>query len=388
LTQGPVYAPLLLAAILVVLALKTRWFALSLALVALAGYYAAITRFTWMYAPGIWAGMLALLEMEDPGLFGEKWKRLIKPVALGIFGYIGAQILPSLIDYLSGNPAAVSLVVDATGNINRQPLLWDRLLPNPTYPSGILLGMLWAVGPLVLFLLASRWKRAWKTNWLQTLAVVVPAGAFFMVGIIVSVKIGGGSNLHNLDLFWVTLVLIAAWAWKRYFWPLIKIGAAGRVFVILFFLAAVFPATHNVSTGRPLVLPPSDLVAESLQKIQRYVKDASQAGEVLFIDQRQLLTFGMIKDVPLISDYEKKYLMDQAMSGDEKYFGTFENDLAKRRFKLIVCEPLREIIVGEDTRNFALENNAWVKWVSNPVLKYYEPLDTMDEIGVQILAPK
>ena len=33
--------------------------------IALAGYYAAISRFTWTYAPGLWAGLLA--EVRDDG---------------------------------------------------------------------------------------------------------------------------------------------------------------------------------------------------------------------------------------------------------------------------------------------------------------------------------
>ena len=45
--------------------------------------------------------------------------------------------------------------------------------------------------------------------------MVIPSLAFLAVGLIASAKIGGGSNLHNIDMFWITLALIAAWAWKE-----------------------------------------------------------------------------------------------------------------------------------------------------------------------------
>ena len=122
--------------------------------------------------------------------------------------------------------------------------------------------------------------------------------------------------------------------------------------------------------------------------MQRYTYQAAQKGTVLFIDQRQLLTFGTIQDVPLITDYEKKYLMEQAMSGNQKYFDVFKKDLAEHRFALIVSEPIRTGLVSADTRNFAQENNAWVTFVSAPLLEYYTPLTTYDEIGVQLLVPK
>jgi len=36
--------------------------------------------------------------------------------------------------------------------VSRQALLWQRLLPNPTYEPGILLGLILTVGPVIIFL--------------------------------------------------------------------------------------------------------------------------------------------------------------------------------------------------------------------------------------------
>jgi len=391
LAQGPIYATLLVSALLVVLAVRARWLPLSIVLVAAAAYYASISRSTWTYAPGLWAGMLALLDMPAPTLRPSGWKALLRPVALGITGYIGGQILPPLVNRLTAPDAAggsLTLVLDPVSQVTRQPLLWERLLPNPTYAPGILLGTLWAGLPLLLLLGVLLARRVWRPNGLQLAAAGVITLAFLVVGIIASTKIGGGSNLHNLDMFWVTLALLVTWIVRgmlhrpplslRSDWLLPLAVAA----------ALIGPVTYTVQYGSPLSLPPQDIVNTSVESLQRYTYQAAQEGTVLFIDQRQLLTFGTIDGVPLVTDYEKKYLMEQAMSENAVYFEGFAQDLAEHRFSMIVTEPIRLSLVSEDTRNFAQENNVWVKYVSTPLLEYYQPLTTYDEIGIQLLVPK
>ncbi len=63
---------------------------------------------------------------------------------------------------------------------------------------------------------------------------------------------------------------------------------------------------------RTLELYPSqDIVDEVLNMIQSEADRALEKGDVLFLDQRQLLTFGYITNVPLIPEYEKKVLMEE-----------------------------------------------------------------------------
>jgi hypothetical protein len=105
------------------------------------------------------------------------------------------------------------------------------------------------------------------------------------------------------------------------------------------------------------------------------------------MDQRQLLTFGNISGVVLVPDYEKKWMMDEALSEKMSYFEPFYADLAAHRFSLIVSEPLHTP-VKDSSYQFGEENNAWVKWVSSPVLCYYEEIKTLKDVGVQLLAPR
>jgi hypothetical protein len=137
----------------------------------------------------------------------------------------------------------------------------------------------------------------------------------------------------------------------------------------------------------PELLPSEADTAKALKTIQAEVESASLQGDILFIDQRQLLTFGYVKRVPLVPEYDKKVLINQAMSEDTAYFSAFYKDLANRRFALIITNPLHERI-QTDLDEFGEENNAWVTWVSGPVLCYYEPLNTLKKVTVQLLVPR
>jgi hypothetical protein len=328
--------------------------------------------------------MLSLLAIEAPDFSKAGLKKLVKPVVLGVSGYLGGQILPPIIKNLS--TSTVKLLPDVVSSTTRQPLLWNRLFPNPTYPPGILYGLLWASLPLVILLVVLVIKRAWKINWLQGLAMGIISGAFLVVGLIASVKIGGGSNLHNLDNYLVTLVIIAAIALlslRKQNYPLTK----QPLLVILMCLTLIAPVTYALRGGARLDLPAQETTSDVMDTISSTVDAYKDQGEILFMDQRQLLTFGMLEDVPLVDDYEKKYLMDQAMANNEEYFKGFYQDLINQRFVLIVNEPSNYVIRGSES-SFGEENDAYVQWVTIPVLCTYEPLYTSTEIGVELLVPK
>ena len=112
----------------------------------------------------------------------------------------------------------------------------------------------------------------------------------------------------------------------------------------------------------------------------------AEGGEVLFMDQRQLLTFGYLGQIPLVPEYEKKLVMDKAMSGDKDYFEQFYKDIADQRFDLIVTDPQR-IRFSDEDEGWGAENDTWVQWVTKPLLCYYEPAFTIKKTGVWLLHP-
>ena len=396
LIQGPVYSPLILAAVLVALARRQPiWLAVLLVMVA--GLYARYTRYTWMFAPAIWAGMVWMLQASvktDKPL----WKSWLPAFWVTLGGLLGGYLIPELLNLISrrlyGGPfqPGVANVTEITVSslsqtVNRQPLLWDRLWPNETYSLGIVPGILFAAGPLVLLLALLAWKGGWSLTWWQKLAIWGPLAAFLGVGLVVSVKIGGGSNLHNLDMFLIALLFLFAFAWE---FMTARWGANPGAYPwwvkSIMVLMICLPMTQTFTSLSNVGYPDEVKWKDALGGVRDASQAAAQEGEVLFIDQRQLLTFGEVKGVPLVADYEKKYLMDQAMADNETYFEPFIKDLANHRFKLIISEPLYVHYQG-DHYTFGNENDQWVKWVSIPVLCYYQ-VETKYEGITEILKPR
>ncbi len=398
LSQGPIYTPLLLSALAVSVAEMALPWWLGLPLMAGATYYAAITRYTWIFAPALWAIILVLgaLHREDDWRVALKRKGwwlvgggLLGAVLsgrLGRFWSVGSAVVQKYLHLGVYLPQGNSNVVTMA---DRQPLIWSRLLPNPTFAPGILLGALLAVGPV--FLLWWLWRRRGLWQMPKWAMVVIGAilAVLFGMGVVISLKIGGGSNLHNLDMFLIAVLFGTVVLWRR--------GGAHwlqarrwlfREQVVLGLL--VFVPMYFVFLGaQPRNIPEARWWEPALRAVQHYVREAkAQGGEILFMDQRQLLTFGYVEDVPLVPEYEKKLMMDKAMAADAQYFAQYYHDLATHRFALIITEPLKTNYEAETQNDFALENNAWVKWVAAPTLCYYEPVATFKAVNLQILVPR
>jgi hypothetical protein len=441
LKQGPIHPPLVISAALVALAWRAPlWLAIPLVLGA--GYFAQASRFTWIFAPGMW---IFMLEMASASFLDRKTAApfLKRAILLAFFGFLGGVFLASLISSVRvwlSPPVAIGVVstpipepvtetpmvetpvpvsIDnpyppfiqfVINALSSQPLLWYRLLPNSTYGNGILLALLYAVGPTLIILYYISVRRIWQVNILQKLSLLLPLLAFLAVGLVASTKIGGGGDLHNMDMFLIGLLFTIAVAWVNggREWVLDGTGIPSIMKTVIVFslvnsslgplqamrsfnfgedVERLMILTDTTNPNAMDMLPTQETVDLALQTIQAEVDNARVHGEILFMDQRQLLTFGYISNVPLVPEYEKKRLMDEALGGNSSFFESFYADLAAHRFALIVSEPLRTPI-KDSSYQFGEENNAWVTWVSTPVLCYYEPKVNLAEVGVQLLVPK
>ena len=418
LKQGPIHTPLVLCAAITVLVWgRSLW--ISIPLIIFAGYFAQTSRYTWMFAPGIWIGVLELsgASLHNGKLILSQWTRSISLGFAGIFGgYLLPKIMPLLdrgidIENVGEQITNTGYTADVIASeVSRQPLLWYRLLPNSTYGNGILIGLLIAVVPLLIILFWLAVTQKWVLNIWQRLALIGSSLAFLAVGLVASTKIGGGGDLHNMDMFLIGLAFIAVIAWynggrEAILNPNQLPGWMKIVIVAALVIPAIGPwqqmrsfnygeqaAALMVLTDAPDeksldLLPSDEKVNKALEKIQDAVAVAKEDGEVLFLDQRQLLTFGYVTEVPLVVEYEKKVLMNEALSGNADYFQSFYKDLAAGRFSLIVSEKLFTPI-KDSSFEFGEENNAWVTWVARPLLCYYEETTTLKDVGVQLFVPK
>src|SRR5258708_6081535 len=381
---APVYAPILLSAIIVLLSTFDSSLLKRILFLIAASAYASLSRWTWFFAPAAWA-VLSDLLLYYPQRNSSFIRKILPTIGLGCSGLLAGFLVGK--NSLASYGASESLTAS-------QPLLWYRLFPNQTFSTGIILGTLIVTGPLLLVLAWWMASPLWKLDPLQILAVWGTLAGFLGAGVVVSTKIGGGGDLHNLDMYLISLTLVFGLGiylfWKQ---GRLQIGVWPfwiQAVLCWSFLMLVIPFTPFFPPSEPatLGLPPDSLVQQTLSAIRTQAAGLSLTAPVLFMDQRQLLSFGYITNIPLVPDYEKKYMMDQALASNAKYFQQYYVDLSKGRFSLIITEPLKRITKGQDTSAFSNENDAWVKWVSDPTLCFYKPIFMDAANRVELLIPR
>src|SRR5215211_276601 len=350
---------------------------------AVAGYYAGLSRWTWVFAPAA-IGVLIDLMLYYPKRSGPLWRRLIPALILAGVS-LAAGLLPSISQYLS--------LVQGEALSSGQALLWYRLLPNDTLGPGVLFLVLRYTLPLLIVLIWWLMLRRWQLDWVQKTVISGALIGFFAVGLVISTKIGGGGDLHNLDMFLITLLVVTVLGLMSVDLKSVQTkGSAWTVALVCFLVFWVvypFLPLHPGSDFHPrLNLPGENKVSEAFSAVSTEVAKFAESGEVLFMDQRQLLTFGYVPAIPFVPDYEKKYVMDQAMANNADYFQAYYHDLANKRFALIVTEPLKTKRREELGGPFSEENDAWVLWVSNPTLCFYEPVYRSTDVNIELLVPK
>lgn len=379
--QGPVYYHLLVMVILVLWGVKSRRVWYSLVVVLVASAWAGISRVNWFPVPGILAAVLYLIEVpvEKKSFWGYFWP----PAVWGFLGTGVAVVSQRLYIVWSGNPP------EQFGSGFTSDLLWDRLNPSPTYPGGILRNLVWVLLPLLLILVVRMWFARRQVHWLRLAGIWATLLLLFAVGFVVSVKIGGGSNLHNMDAFLVMLLVVGSYFYfDQYVKETTGGAAAYQPMKLLAYFAVAVPIFFTIILGGKQPIRDFVSVEKNLALLRENLRPvAQQGGKILFIDQRHLLTFGLLNDIPLVPEYELVFLMEMVMSGNRPYLDKFHNNLREQRFAVIVS--------GEQLINyqgsayaFGEENDAWVKEVSEPMLCYYRQGLQLEGINLILYVPR
>jgi hypothetical protein len=387
--QGPLYYHLLIMVILVLWGFDRRRFWRSLFIVLVASAWAGISRINWLPVPGLLAAALYFLESR---MQGDDWPSyLVKPALWTVLGTLLAFGVQLGYERFSGNPA------EYFGSSFTSDLLWYRLFPSVTYPLGVLPAAFLVSMPLLLMIFSLGVQRTpgqsggWQLSYhpmrllgLGVILFVLGAG-----GIVVSVKIGGGSNLHNLDAFLVLLWVTGSYmALGRFAKHRILQDEPMRPSPLLVSLCIMIPVGMAITQGGALQIHDPEQAAAALDKLNQSVKQlAPGGGEVLWISERHLLTFDYLDSNPVVHEYEKVFLMEMAMAGSTVYFEGFYQDLENHRFQLIISDPLWPHYQGR-AHSFGEENDAWVRWVVAPLLCTYEEWDTIPEVPLTLLVPK
>jgi hypothetical protein len=371
-----VFVPLLFVSV------KHPW--RSLAAVIFASAWAGVSRVNWFPVPAMIAVAIYLLEEPvKPRTTNDEPPTIVHGLS-SIVAYLARPALWIVIGLLTAL-AAQAAYIPLSGNANNaqafvssffSDLLWYRLWPNDSYPLGIVPAILLVSGPLLVTLIvATRSARDSRSSptlhplrWIGLWSMLV---VLFAGGLAVSVKIGGGGDLHNVDAYAALIGVVAAWFIggkvigengqklpKTVSWP---VTAVALLIPLIFIVPLLSPLQKfNQSANQ-----------DAFKLLKSMAEQAGQKGPVLFINERHLLTFHEI-DLPLVPEYENVTLMEMAMSNNQPYMQQFYSDLRNHRFAAIVAGKQNVGIKEEGT--FAEENNVWNSRVSPYIQCYYEPV--------------
>ena len=381
LMQGAVYYHLQVLIWIILLGVSARHPRRSLTAVMLASIWAGMSRVNWFPMPAMLATGLYLLE-EPVAAYRNFWRYLLKPAIWFVVGMLTALASQSLYIYWSGNGDNIS----AFGSSFTSDLLWDRLWANPTFPLGVVPGIVIVSAPMIAIIVYALRGRlaAWHPIRLAGLAGMLIV--LFAGGLVVSVKIGGGGDLHNMDAFMTLMGIIGGYLYldravldkpvENYQQPLFVSYFAMLVPLGFAILSVAVPKPVNFSH-----------VAQDIQTLHDAAAQAVSDGEeVLFINQRHLLADQTITGIPLVPEYELVTLNEMAMSNNEPYLDKFYADLREHRFGLIVASSQFTDFQREDYP-FAAENNAWALRVGRPLMCEYQ-VETMLTGGIAIMIPR
>jgi hypothetical protein len=344
---------------------------LSLLTILLASLWAGMSRLNWYPVPALLAITLYLLE-TPLAAHKQRWRYFFLPVLWGVLGLTTAFLGQALYVRLSGNSDLRAFASSLTSD-----LLWYRLLPNATYPPGVLPALLIVTFPLLWLVLGLRHGEDYPLHWLRKVALITILTVLLIGGAVVSVKIGGGGDLHNMDAFALLLVVTALYLFFRRFAADEPPTRSRPVPWAVLAFGLITPLVFLINTLSPL--PAYDLRQgeQTLADFRTAIQPYARRGEVLFITQRHLLTFGLIPQVRTIPDYEVITLMEMAMSHNQPYLRQFYADLQQHRFAAIVAGP-QSLRLKESDQSFAEENNAWNTAVARYLLCYYQPDRTFE----------
>ncbi len=351
--------------------------------VLLASVWAGLSRINWYPVPGMLAAALYLLQTPYQR---RGWRYLLPPAGWVITGALTAFLAMRAYIVFSGIPNPANFYTSLTS-----ALLWYRLLPNATYALGILPGIALYSLPMGAVIGAALARR--QIHPLRVGLLLAGLATLLGGGMLVSVKIGGGGDLHNLDAYAIALLLVCAHLFFGKYTPeenLTPPQEEKRItphWALLALLVAIpvwLGARANIS------LPPY-ASAESQQTLRALEQELNtihaSGGEILFITQRHLLSMKMITSLPLLPEYEREELMEMAMAGNQTYLDTFKEQIREQRFAAIVVDPLAFNLLGSDYE-MGEENNAWARFVIKPVLCNYSASTLYQNDRIAIYLPQ
>jgi hypothetical protein len=378
--MGPVYFHLAIPVILLLLGFSREDDRRTWIVVVLASIWCGWSRLNWYPMPGMIAAVLYLMEVPYRGK--NIWSYLLKPALWFIAGTLIAYLSQQMYIALSGIPDNGIFYTSLTSD-----LLWYRLWPNASYFLGILPGAVLASLPvwITMYVVIRARKRDWHP--LRLVLIFAALLLLFLGGLVVSLKIGGGANLHNMDAYFSLLLIVFAYfVFARYRPETGEVAQPVPLHWLLIVGLIVMPAWSYLQFNIGFRAGDTPRTRDVLTQLQERINMVNtQGGEILFITQRHLISMHMLDNVILIPEYEREDLMEIAMANNVEHIKIFREDMEEQRFALIVVDPLNYNILSRQ-RSFAEENNVWVTRIMKHILCNYreEVAFPADEIALYV----
>jgi hypothetical protein len=385
LLQGPVYYHVLLGVFAIPWLYNPKKPFLILALVVVGSIWEGLCRVNWFIMPACVAILLYLFT--EPVSEKNLWRYLRWPLVYLVVG--GVASFGSYLVFIK----ATGYVIPFLDPQMHYAYFLYKLWPNAGY-MGLLPGIILLCLPVVCVVIYSFWKYKGQLHWLRWLAIAGMLSLFFAGSTLVSLRAGGGYDLHNYDSLFLLLLISGCFFGLRAVAvdkPVAQEKAILANYGVLFGLLAVsiILAYHPV---QPIPASKKDESAAAIQQIALLIKQNAQAGHpVLFIDDRQLLVYGMISEPQIYVPYDKIELEEMAMARNPAYSQKFSTDIKNQKYSLIVSEVLPLWLKPYNKNQFDrdwYESNVWVNVVSTPVLASYTPIYINLDMGFAVYAPK
>ena len=380
--MGPIYFHLSIPVILVLLGFSAQNDRRTWIAVLLASIWCGWSRLNWYPLPGMIAAVLYLMEVPYRGKNIGNY--LLKPALWFAVGTLTAFLAQQVYIALSGIPESGIFYTSLSSD-----LLWYRLWPNASYFLGILPGALLASLPLWIAMYVVIRARAKDWHPLRLALIGAALLVLFLGGLVVSLKIGGGANLHNMDAYFSLLLIVFTYlVFARYQPEAGGVAQPVPLHWLLVLALIVMPAWSYLQFNLGFRSGDTARTQEVLARLQEHVDQANEQGkEILFITQRHLISMHMLENVTLVPEYEREDLMEIAMANDLPHIETFRADMEEQRFALIVVDPLNYNVLSRG-RSFAEENNVWVTRIMKHILCNYREEAAFPEDEIALYVPQ
>jgi hypothetical protein len=379
--MGPLYFHLAIPVIILLYGFshqdnRRTWF-----IILLASIWCGWSRVNWYPMPGMIAAVLYLLEVPFKGK--TVWGYMLKPAIWVIIGTLTAFLSQRIYIAISGIPPEL-FYTSLSSN-----LLWYRLLPNASYSLGVLPAAILASFAMWLVLYLTLRGRGESWHPIRLIFIFAALLVLFLGGLLVSLKIGGGGDLHNMDAYFVLLLIVVGYlTFVRYRREDGVYDQPISLHWMVVILLIVVPVWSQLSSSAGLKAYNTDQTRSVLSALQARVDEVNaKGGEILFITQRHLISMDMLKNITLVPEYEREDLMEMAMANNAEYLGRFQTDMENQRFDLIVVDPLTYTLYARG-REFSDENNVWATQVTKNILCNYRMDESFPENGIAIYVPQ